>query len=50
VAEDRTAQSLVGYFRSLTDEQRKGVEAVAMECGLSLMLYHAWLSGMACHG
>lgn len=31
VAEDRTTQSLAGYFQSLTDEQRQSVEAVAMD-------------------
>ena len=31
VAEDRTIESLAGYYRSLTAEQRLGIEAVAMD-------------------
>ena len=31
VAEDRTIESLAGYYSSLTDEQREGIEAVAMD-------------------
>ena len=31
VAEDRTAESLAEYLRGLTDEQRAGIEAVAMD-------------------
>lgn len=31
VAEDRTSESLGGYFESLSDEQREGIEAVAMD-------------------
>lgn len=31
VAEDRTTESLAGYFRGLTDEQLAGIEAVAID-------------------
>jgi transposase len=31
VAEDRTRESLAGYYRSLSDEQRAAIEAVAMD-------------------
>jgi len=31
VAEHRTTESLAGYYRQLNDEQRRGIEAVAMD-------------------
>src|SRR5215216_4314565 len=33
VADDRKTESLAAYYQHLTDEQRTGLQAVAMACG-----------------